>query len=281
MMRLAGATARSMLAGRRRGALGRSRRAPGRPRPRRARSRDREAGRRSASWPRPRRRCPCPDAKTVKLRPDAELVTSRGPLPFVDGPAFVTGKAAYGADIRLPGMLTAVIARPPVVGGRVHEPRRHRRRWPCRACARSSACPSSSLPAKFQPLGGVAVVADHTWAALQGRKALVVEWDDGANAAYDSEAYRDDAARRRERAGQGRPQGGRRRASTRRRGAGCSRPSTTCRTSSTTPMEPPAAVARVDGERVRGLGADAGPADRPGGGRDGARHRAGQGHAST
>ena len=50
--------------------------------------------------------------------------------------------------------------------------------------------PEWKAPAGFQPLGGVAVVADHTWAALKGREALVVEWEHGPNAAYDSDAYR-------------------------------------------------------------------------------------------
>jgi isoquinoline 1-oxidoreductase subunit beta len=132
---------------------------------------------------------PVPDPKSVKLRPDAELVKSRGPLPFVDGPAFVTGKANYGADVRLPGMLTAVILRPPVVGGRV------KRVDDTRALAlpgvrKVVTLPEWKAPAKFQPLGGVAVVADHTWAAIQGRKALVVEWENGDNAAYDSDAYK-------------------------------------------------------------------------------------------
>jgi isoquinoline 1-oxidoreductase beta subunit len=40
-------------------------------------------------------------------------------------------------------------------------------------------------------LGGIAVIADHTWAALQGRKKLKVEWDLGPNASYDSDRYRD------------------------------------------------------------------------------------------
>jgi isoquinoline 1-oxidoreductase beta subunit len=132
---------------------------------------------------------PVPDPKAVTLRPDAELVKSRGPLPFVDAPAFVTGKAAYGADVRLPGMLTAVVMRPPVVGGRV------KRVDGTKAMAVSGVrkvvtMPEWKAPAAFQPLGGVAVVADHTWAALQGRNALVVEWEAGSNAGYDSEAYR-------------------------------------------------------------------------------------------
>lgn len=132
---------------------------------------------------------PVPDPKTVALRPDAELVKSRGPLPFVDAPAFATGQAVYGADVRLPGMLTAVVLRPPVVGGRAT------RVDDARALAvpgvrKVVRLPEWKAPAGFQPLGGVAVVADHTWAALQGREALVVEWEHGPNAAYDSEAYK-------------------------------------------------------------------------------------------
>jgi isoquinoline 1-oxidoreductase beta subunit len=46
------------------------------------------------------------------------------------------------------------------------------------------------LPSEFQPLGGVAVVAKNTWAAIKGREALKIQWDDGPNAGYDSIAYR-------------------------------------------------------------------------------------------
>ena len=132
---------------------------------------------------------PVPDPRTVKLRPDAELQRSQGKLPFVDGPAFVTGQARYGADIRLPGMLTAVILRPPVVGGRVKRVDDSKARA-APGVRDVFTMPDWKAPAKFQPLGGVAVLADHTWAAIQGRNALVVEWDGGDNAAYDSEAYK-------------------------------------------------------------------------------------------
>ena len=132
---------------------------------------------------------PVPDPKSVKLRPDAELIKSRGRLPLVDGHAFVTGTARYGADVRLPGMLTAVVMRPPVVGGR---PKRvdDSKALAVPGVRKVVRLPDWKPPAGFQPLGGVAVVADHTWAAVQGRKALVVEWEDGANASYDSDAYR-------------------------------------------------------------------------------------------
>jgi len=107
----------------------------------------------------------------------------------VDGPAIVTGKAVYGADLQLPGLVHAVIARPPVLGGKL------------RSVDSSAALkvpgvlkvfelPGTPPPSEFQPIGGVVVVARDTWAAIQGRKALKLEWDDGVHGSYDSAAYR-------------------------------------------------------------------------------------------
>src|SRR5207253_8278906 len=45
-------------------------------------------------------------------------------------------------------------------------------------------------PSKSQPIGGVAVIARNTWAAIQGREALVIKWDDGPHGTYDSAAYK-------------------------------------------------------------------------------------------
>lgn len=127
----------------------------------------------------------------VKLRPDAELARVNSPsLPVLDGRAIATGTAQFGADVRVDGMLTAVIARPPVVGGKV-------------AKLDSAAAlavpgvkavievPAATRPYKFQPWGGVAVVAENTWAALRGRAALKIEWDHGENAIYDSASFRE------------------------------------------------------------------------------------------
>ena len=66
-------------------------------------------------------------------------------------------------------------------------------------------------PAKFAPLGGVAVVADNTWAALQGRDALQIEWDDGPHAVYNTEQYHKEMSATAATARQGDPQPGRRR----------------------------------------------------------------------
>ena len=131
-----------------------------------------------------------PAKADVVLRPRTELVHLGKPLPLLDGPAYVTGKAIYGADVKLPGMLTAVIARPPVVGGRVA------RFDPSRALALPGVrkvieMPQPKPPYGFQPWGGLAVVADHTWAAMRGRAALDVTWDPGPNGTYDSDKYRE------------------------------------------------------------------------------------------
>ncbi|WP_002639837.1 xanthine dehydrogenase family protein molybdopterin-binding subunit [Myxococcus hansupus] len=131
-----------------------------------------------------------PKESTVKLRPKNELRMAGRPMPLLDGPAYVTGTAVFGADIRLPGMLIAVVARPPVVGGKVV------RFDATRALAvpgvkKVLELPAPKPPYTFQFWGGVAVLADNTWAAMRGREALDITWDDGPNASYDSTTYRE------------------------------------------------------------------------------------------
>ncbi|MBX3233489.1 MAG: xanthine dehydrogenase family protein molybdopterin-binding subunit [Labilithrix sp.] len=132
---------------------------------------------------------PIPKRDEIVLRKRSELRALGKDLPFVDAPDIVTGRAIYGADVRLPGMLTAVVARPPVAGGKAL---RHdaSRALAVPGVRHVVALPAPKLPFGFQPLGGVAVVADHTWAAMRGRALLDVTWDHGANAAHDSTAYR-------------------------------------------------------------------------------------------
>jgi isoquinoline 1-oxidoreductase beta subunit len=142
---------------------------------------------------------PVPSRDQVKLKDPSEFrYIGKGNIKLVDGPNIVTGKAMYGQDVRLPGMLYAVVARPPVYLGKV-------------AGVDASATmkvpgvvkvvqiEQSAPPANFNPLGGVAVVAKNTWAAIKGRDALKITWDDGPNVSYDSKAYRatlEEAARK-------------------------------------------------------------------------------------
>lgn len=133
---------------------------------------------------------PLPKAKDVPLRPNAELKRVGGPLPLLDGPAVVRGQAAFGADVSLPGMLIAVIARPPVVGGKVAR-YDAKKALAVPGVKKVIELPAPKAPFAFQPLGGVAVLAENTWAALRGRAALDITWDDGENAVYDTPTFKE------------------------------------------------------------------------------------------
>jgi isoquinoline 1-oxidoreductase beta subunit len=131
---------------------------------------------------------PVPAKSDIVLRPREELRTRGALLPLVDGPDIVTGRALYGADVRLPDMLTAVVARPPVVGGSVARYDASRT-LAVPGVTKVVALPAPTRPFGYKPLGGLAVVADTTWAAMRGRAALDVTWNGGDNASYDSVAY--------------------------------------------------------------------------------------------
>ncbi len=140
-----------------------------------------------------------PSVEGLKLKDPKDFrYLGKGEVGIVDLRDITVGTAHYGSDTRLPGMKYAVIARPPVTGGKLVsfdstdamkvsgvEKVMEVQGWP--------------WPSKFQPLGGVAVIARNTGAAIKGRDALKVVWDDGANAKYDFVAYRtelEEAARK-------------------------------------------------------------------------------------
>ncbi|HWY07854.1 MAG TPA: molybdopterin cofactor-binding domain-containing protein [Candidatus Acidoferrales bacterium] len=100
-----------------------------------------------------------------------------------------TGKAIYGIDAKIDGMVYASIEHPPVYGGKV-------KTYDEQETLKVSGVHQTMLidpfkpPAAFQPLGGIAVLADNSWAAFQGRKKLKITWDNGANETYDSAEYK-------------------------------------------------------------------------------------------
>ncbi|MCQ8181964.1 xanthine dehydrogenase family protein molybdopterin-binding subunit [Methylomonas sp. SURF-1] len=133
---------------------------------------------------------PVPARDSLRLKTaDQFRYIGKGKQGLYDGRDIVSGAAQYGIDIHLKDMLYAVAARPPVLGGKVVS-------YDASAAMKVPGVvkvvelPSSPLPADFNPLGGVAVIARNTWAAIQGRKALTIEWDHGPHAVYDSAAYK-------------------------------------------------------------------------------------------
>lgn len=135
------------------------------------------------------RSIPMPDRARIRIKTPAERRWEGKAMPSIDLVPMTTGTAAYGADVTLPGMKFAVIARPPVWGGKVATVDDTAARA-VPGVERIVRIPESPLPGGFLPLGGVAVIASSTWAAIKGRDALRITWDHGANASYDSTAYK-------------------------------------------------------------------------------------------
>jgi isoquinoline 1-oxidoreductase beta subunit len=140
------------------------------------------------------RTLPVPTKEKLRLKTPAEFRYIGKDVPIVDLFDMTTGRAQYGIDTRRPGMKYAVVARPAVYGGTVARvDAGAAERVP--GVERVVRLDPTPLPSGMSPMGGVAVVASSTWAAIQGRKALSITWADGANGSYDSVAYRTELER--------------------------------------------------------------------------------------
>ncbi|HEC74113.1 MAG TPA: xanthine dehydrogenase family protein molybdopterin-binding subunit [Methylophaga aminisulfidivorans] len=109
---------------------------------------------------------------------------------LVDGYDIATGQTTYGMDVRLDDMVYAVIAHPPAYGDKV-ESYDDKEALKVPGVIKVITLPSSPPPAVFNPLGGVVVIANNTWAAIQGREKLKVEWKAGPNRSYNSAKFRE------------------------------------------------------------------------------------------
>jgi isoquinoline 1-oxidoreductase beta subunit len=141
---------------------------------------------------------PVPQEKELRYKTAQEFrFISKEGVRGIDAKKIVTGNTQYGIDTRLPGMAYAVVARPPVMGGKVKSfDASAAKKVP--GVIKVVEIKPSPAPAMFNPLGGIAVIARNTWAAIKGREALKIEWDHGPHAAYESVAYKktlQDAAR--------------------------------------------------------------------------------------
>src|SRR5439155_23029217 len=131
---------------------------------------------------------PVPARAALRLKDPKDFrYIGKGELKLVDALDIATGKAKYGIDTRLPGMLYAVVARPPVLGGKATKVD-DAEALKVPGVVKVVQIESSAPPAHFNPLGGVAVLARNTFAAMQIGRALKLVWDDGPSGSYDSTA---------------------------------------------------------------------------------------------
>ena len=121
---------------------------------------------------------PIPNLNTVPLKNANDFTIVGKATPRFEGAAKTNGSAKFGIDSRVPGLQYAVVARCPIFGGKVKS---------------FDAAKAKSVPGVREVLeiervdtgaftaGGIAVVADNSWAAMQGRRALQITWDEGPN----------------------------------------------------------------------------------------------------
>jgi isoquinoline 1-oxidoreductase beta subunit len=118
----------------------------------------------------------------VKLKDPKDYNLIGKPVKRLDTPEKINGTGIFGIDVKIPGLLTAVIARPPVFGGKV------------RGFDAAKAKTIPGIKHVLQMDRGIAVIADGFWAAKLGRDALNIEWDDGNLAIFNSKTQGDEYA---------------------------------------------------------------------------------------
>src|SRR6202043_3853380 len=106
-----------------------------------------------------------------------------------DLPQMVTGKTIFGMDATMPGMVYASVEHPPVLGQKIKS-YDDKAALKVPGVQKTLTIDTFKPPHQFQPLGGVAVIANNTWAAFKGRKSLQIDWDNGPNANYNSDEYK-------------------------------------------------------------------------------------------
>ena len=133
---------------------------------------------------------PVPKKEDVALKSRSEWrYIGKESNAIFDLPDIVTGKALFGMDATMPGMVYASIEHPPVLGQNVKS-LDDKAALQVKGVSQTVTIPTVEPPHLFKPLGGVAVIADSTWAAFQGRKALKVEWGSSPHSSYNSADFR-------------------------------------------------------------------------------------------
>ncbi|MCH4876785.1 xanthine dehydrogenase family protein molybdopterin-binding subunit [Pseudomonas sp. TMW22090] len=118
---------------------------------------------------------PVPDPASIKLKEPKDWKLIGKPTKRLDTPEKITGRARFGMDVQFEGLMTAMVARTPVFGGHV------------KSFEGAEALAIPGVHKVVQVPSGVAVIADHYWAAKLGRDALKIDWDLGPNTGLDSQ----------------------------------------------------------------------------------------------
>jgi isoquinoline 1-oxidoreductase subunit beta len=133
---------------------------------------------------------PVPKKEDVALKARSEWrYIGKESNSLFDLPDMVTGKAIFGMDATMPGMVFASVEHPPVLGQKIKS-YDDKTTLKVPGVQKTLTIDAFKPPHKFQPLGGIAVIADNTWAAFKGRKSLRVEWDGSPHQVYNSGPYR-------------------------------------------------------------------------------------------
>jgi isoquinoline 1-oxidoreductase subunit beta len=132
---------------------------------------------------------PVPKKEELQLKSAKDWRYIGKPAPGYDVSDVCSGKPLFGMDVRVDRMLYAAIAHPPALGGKV-KALDDSATLKVAGVKKTIPIDPFTPPHGFQPLGGVAVIADNTWAAFKGRDKLKIEWDNNSNTNYNSADYK-------------------------------------------------------------------------------------------
>ncbi|HXM92701.1 MAG TPA: molybdopterin cofactor-binding domain-containing protein [Candidatus Dormibacteraeota bacterium] len=130
-----------------------------------------------------------PKNEELKLKLPSEWRYIGKGTPNYDLKDMCTGKAAYGQDAHMDGMLYASVAHPPVFGSTVKS-LDDKAAMAVSGVKQTATLDTFKPPIGFQALGGVAVLADNTWAAMEGKKKLKIDWETSNHSVYNSDSYK-------------------------------------------------------------------------------------------
>jgi len=132
---------------------------------------------------------PVPKKEELQLKSRSEWRYIGKPSPTYDLKDIVMGKATFGQDAQVDGMLYAAVLRSPVFGGTVKSVD-DSAALKVKGVKQTATIDAFKPPVNMQALGGVAVIADNTYAAFQGKKKLRVEWTKSEHEVWNSDTFR-------------------------------------------------------------------------------------------